>query len=204
MQDIFLLLISLMVCVTVHEAAHAWVAYKLGDPTPKVDGRISLNPARHLDPVGTLFIFLIHFGWGRPVVFNPHNLANPRRDSAIIAVAGPFSNLLTALLVAVLLKYLPLPYFLETIFQSIYWLSIVLLLFNLIPIAPLDGSKFLGLFIPISKEAWYEHYLARGHFYLIALIIGDRLIQQASGFSFLGRYIDFGYLHINALIQLVT
>ncbi len=204
MYDIVLLLISLMVCVTVHEAAHAWVAYKLGDPTPKIQGRVSLNPGRHLDPLGTLMIFLIHFGWGKPVIFNYYNLKHPRRDSALIALAGPFTNLLTALLLALILKYLTPPEFLVRVLMSIYDLSIVLFLFNLLPIAPLDGSKLVGLFVPASKEDWYQKFLSQGPIYLIIIVIGDRLIQEISGFSFLGTYLSVGYTFVTSFIRLNT
>ena len=204
LYNIVLLLIGLMVCVTVHEAAHAWVAYKLGDPTPKVAGRVSLNPGRHLDPIGTLMIFLIHFGWGKPVIFNYHNLKHPRRDSALIALAGPLTNFLTALVVAIILKYLTLPAFLDPVFKVIYQLSLILFLFNLLPIAPLDGSKFIGFFVPASKEMWYQRFLAQGPLYLIILIIGDYLVEMASGFSILQTYLEYGLFVLTTFINLIT
>lgn len=187
------LLIALAVCITVHEAAHAWTAYKLGDPTAKMAGRVSLNPLRHLDFLGTIMIFIAHFGWGKPVPFNYYNLKNPRRDSALIALAGPMSNLLTAFLIAILIKYVALPLVLFEILKTIYVLSIVLFLFNLIPIAPLDGSKLLGLVIPRSKEHWYQQFLSQGPMYIILLIVADRLIAGVSGFSFFGTYLQWGY-----------
>ena len=83
MFDIIYLVIALAICISVHEAAHAWTAYKLGDPTAKMEGRVSLNPLKHLDPLGTIMIFIAHFGWGKPVPFNYHNLKNPRRDDKL-------------------------------------------------------------------------------------------------------------------------
>lgn len=206
MADILILLLSLVVCITVHEAAHAWTAWKLGDPTAKMEGRVSLNPMRHMDPLGTLMIFIAHFGWGKPVPFNYHNLKHPRRDAALISMAGPLTNLLTALLIAVVFKYAHsfLPPFIHAVFQSIFSLSIILFLFNLIPIAPLDGSKLLGLVIPRSKEAWYQDFLSRGPLFLIILIIGDRLLAEATGFSILGAFLGYGYELITVLIYLVT
>ncbi|MBN2087820.1 site-2 protease family protein [Candidatus Peregrinibacteria bacterium] len=192
MQYIYLL-IALAVCISVHEAAHAWVAYKLGDPTAKIAGRVSLNPMRHLDIVGTLMIFIAHFGWGKPVPFNYYNLKHPRRDSALIAIAGPTSNLITAFLIAILIKYVSMPVFAFEIIRAIYSLSIVLFLFNLIPIAPLDGSKLLGLVIPHSKEDWYQKFLAQGPLYIILLIVFDRLIAGVTGFTILGTYLQWGY-----------
>ena len=203
-MQILLLLIALVVCVTVHEAAHAWVALKLGDPTAKMAGRVSLNPMRHLDLLGTIMIFIAHFGWGRPVPFNYHNLAHPRRDAALISIAGPVTNLLTALVIAFLFKYVTLPILGFEILRAIYSLSIILFLFNLIPIAPLDGSKLLGLVIPHSKEDWYQTFLSQGPLYIILLIIFDRILASAVGFSFFGTYLEFGYDLITTGILLVT
>ena len=202
-SDILFLLISLAVCVTVHEAAHAWVASRLGDQTAKMQGRVSLNPFRHLDPMGTLFIIFIQFGWGRPVMVNERNLKHPRRDSALISIAGPFTNFLTAFLLALPLKYLePLSYS-HTLLSSIYQLSIVLFLFNMIPIAPLDGSKLIGIIIPRSMDAWYEHYMSQGYKYLIVFIAADYFLGRASGFSFLAYYFGFGFEYVTVFIKLV-
>jgi Zn-dependent protease len=187
------LLIALAVCITVHEAAHAWVAYKLGDPTAKIAGRVSLNPMKHLDILGTVMIFIAHFGWGKPVPFNYYNLKHPRRDSALIAIAGPTSNLLTAFVIAILFKYVNMPVFIYQTLQTIFMLSIVLFLFNLIPISPLDGSKLVGLIIPRSKEDWYQRYLSQGPMIIILLIIFDRVLAGVTGFSFFATYLQWGY-----------
>lgn len=203
-MQILYLIIALAVCITVHEAAHAWVAFKLGDPTAKMAGRVSLNPMRHLDILGTIMIFIAHFGWGKPVPFNYQNLAHPRRDAALISIAGPMTNLITALLIAILFKYMPMPMVLFEIFRAIYSLSIILFLFNLIPIAPLDGSKLLGLVIPASKEDWYQKFLAQGPFFIIALILLDRLLAEAIGVSFFGTYLEFGYDLITTGVMIVT
>lgn len=203
-MEIVTLIIALAVCITVHEAAHAWTADKLGDPTAKMEGRVSLNPMRHLDILGTLMIFIAHFGWGKPVPFNYNNLKNPRRDAFLIAVAGPMTNILTAFVIAILFKYVPMPNLAFDILRAVYSLSIVLFLFNLIPIAPLDGSKFIGLLVPRSQEYWYQRFLAQGPFYLILLIIADRLISEAVGFSFLGTYLQFGYDLITTVVMLGT
>lgn len=199
------LLIALAVCISVHEASHAWVAYKLGDPTAKMAGRMSLNPLRHLDPLGTLMIFIAHFGWGKPVPFNYYNLKNPRRDAALISIAGPISNLLTAYLIALIFKYVGgLPTFILGSLQAIFSLSIVLFLFNLLPIAPLDGSKLIGLIVPHSKEQWYQRFLSQGPFYLILLIIFDRLLASITGFSFFGTFLQFGYDSVLLLLFFAT
>lgn len=203
-MEIIYLIIALAVCITVHEAAHAWVAFKLGDPTAKMAGRVSLNPLHHLDLLGTLMIFIAHFGWGKPVPFNYNNLRNPRRDAFLIAVAGPITNLLTAFVIALVFKYAPLPAGLFELLRAIYSLSIVLFLFNLIPIAPLDGSKFIGLIVPRSKEYWYQQFLRQGPIYIIIFILGDRLIAEVTGFSFLSTYLQFGYDLITTVVMLGT
>ncbi len=202
--QIILLLISLVVCVTLHEASHAWVASCLGDQTAKMQGRVSLNPARHLDPLGTLMIFLVHFGWGKPVQFDYRNLSHPKRDAAIISLSGPLANLLTALVLGVILKYASLPFFVADAFWWIYSLSIVLFLFNLLPIPPLDGSKLVGLLIPKSKESWYWHYMSQGPIYLILFIIVDRLTEQLFNFSFFEVYLSFISDYISTLIGLTS
>ena len=204
-MEIIYLIIALAVCITVHEAAHAWVAFKLGDPTAKMEGRVSLNPMKHLDILGTLMIFIAHFGWGKPVPFNYQNLKHPRRDAALISIAGPLTNLLTAVVVAIFIKYMPgMPYFVFETLRAIYALSIVLFLFNLIPISPLDGSKLLGLVIPHSKEATYLRFISQGPLYIILLIIADRLIHEIVGFSFFGYYLEFGYDLITTGIMIAT
>ena len=203
MTQILFLIIALVICITVHEAAHAWTAYKLGDPTAKVAGRVSLNPMRHLDILGTLMIFIAHFGWGKPVPYNYYNLSHPRRDSALIALAGPMANLITAFALSILLKHVPMPEILASLIQAIYSLSIVLLLFNLLPIAPLDGSKLIGLIIPHSQEDLYQRIMSQGPLILIVLIIGDRLLASVSGFSFLGTYLQYGYELITVTFLLV-
>jgi len=203
-MEIISLIIALAVCITVHEAAHAWTAYQLGDPTAKMEGRVSLNPMRHLDILGTIMIFIAHFGWGKPVPFNYNNLKHPRRDAALISVAGPLTNLLTAVLIALIFKYLALPGTIFDILRTIYSLSLILFLFNLIPIAPLDGSKLIGLLIPRSREDWYQRFLSQGPIYVVLIIVADRLVAEASGFSFLGAYLQFGYDLLTAVIVVAT
>ena len=205
MFEIIYLVIALAICISVHETSHAWVAYKLGDPTAKNAGRVTLNPLKHLDPIGTIMIFIAHFGWGKPVPFNYYNLKHPRRDAALIAIAGPISNLITAFVIAIIFKYAPnLPLIILSILKTTFSLSIVLFLFNLLPIAPLDGSKLIGLVVPASKERWYQEFLSKGPFFLILLIISDRLIDGVLGFSVLRTFLEHGYDTIVFLIFLAT
>ena len=133
---------GIILAIGIHEAAHCYMADYLGDPTPRSMGRLSLNPLVHLDPLGTLVIlFTGLFGWGKPSPFDPYNLKDPRRDTALIALAGPASNILLAIVLSLLLRLSTLPLALSTILYSLVALNINLAIFNLIPIPPLDGSK---------------------------------------------------------------
>jgi len=162
-------MIGLVIAITIHEFAHAFTADKLGDPTPRAQGRLSLNPLAHLDPVGTLMLFLVHFGWGKPVVFDPYNLAHPRRDAGIISIAGPVSNLLLAIALSVLLRFTPVPYFFVPLFYVIVLLNISLAVFNLIPVYPLDGEKILAAILP--RDLAYEYQAVMNRYGMIILIL---------------------------------
>src|SRR3989339_185985 len=100
-------LLAIVIAISIHEFSHALAADRLGDPTPRLQGRLTINPLAHLDPIGTLMLILFRFGWGKPVQFDQFNLRNPRRDTMLISIAGPTSNLLTAVLAAILLRFLP-------------------------------------------------------------------------------------------------
>ncbi len=144
------LIVGLIVGITVHEASHATVAVALGDPTPRLMGRVSLNPLRHLDPIGSLMILIASFGWGRPVMFNPQRLrTDPFLAAALVAVAGPVSNVLVALLaVLVLASGLSLPGTVQQVLQGILMVNVALAAFNLLPIPPLDGFGFVQNLLP--------------------------------------------------------
>lgn len=163
---------TLAISISFHEAAHAWMALKLGDPTAKHLGRVSLNPFDHIDPIGTVILPIILiisglpvFGWAKPTPFNPWNLQNPKRDSALISLAGPLSNLAIAIFVGLIFRVFHLQLLL-----AIIQLNLVLAIFNLIPIHPLDGFKVVGGLLP--KNLYYEWIkLERyGTLILIALI----------------------------------
>ncbi|KKU88595.1 MAG: Peptidase, M50 family [Microgenomates group bacterium GW2011_GWF2_47_9] len=147
---IFLLYdIALLAAITVHEFAHALAADKLGDPTPRLQGRLTLNPLAHLDPLGTIALLVMSFGWGKPVVFDPYNLRNPKRDTAIISLAGPVSNLLLAGLLSFALRAFALGPIVSSLLVVLVHLNIALAVFNLVPVYPLDGEKILtGLLSP--------------------------------------------------------
>lgn len=147
---------GIIIAIGIHEAAHCYMADYLGDPTPRSLGRLTLNPLAHLDPVGTLVILVTGaFGWGKPSPFDPYNLRNPQRDTALIALAGPASNILIAVLFSVLLHTLSNLSNLSIlgVLSFLISLNVNLALFNLIPIAPLDGSKiFLKNYEPITNN----------------------------------------------------
>lgn len=173
---------SLVTAITVHEFAHALVGYRLGDPTAKLAGRLTLDPRAHLDPIGTIALLLVGFGWGKPTPFDPFNLRNIKRDSALISFAGAASNFLLALLVS--LPYL-LAYFTGTINNQItqiyqylsivIWINLILGVFNLIPVHPLDGFKVLAGLLP---RDWYRDFIQTeryGIFILLFLLISGAI-----------------------------
>ena len=163
--------LALIIALTVHEFAHAWVADKLGDPTASLAGRVSLNPLKHLDPMGTLMLFLFKFGWGKPVPFDPFNLQHPKRDSALIALAGPASNLIMASILALVLPLITSNLLIEVIIYTII-INVNLAIFNIIPIPPLDGSKILYDLLPSDWADEYNSFIKDyGSILLILLII---------------------------------
>jgi Zn-dependent protease len=159
LQNLILMLPALLLAVTVHEVAHGWVADRLGDPTARLSGRLTLNPLPHIDPWGALAFVLAGFGWAKPVPVNAHNLRRPVRDMALVAVAGPLSNFLLAFVGLVLLivvrQWVEAPFFaapLEGTLRYVYAFNLGLAIFNLIPLPPLDGGHFLPYFLP--RRAW--------------------------------------------------
>lgn len=178
----FIVFPGLLVAITIHEFAHAWVADKLGDPTPRYQGRVTLNPLAHLHPIGTLAILLTRFGWGKPVPFDPYNLKEPIRDTALISIAGPISNLIMASLLALLLRsgVITELWLAAGIFQILV-INVVLAIFNLIPIAPLDGSKIITALLPRSTALEYEEFMGKyGIILLIFLIFPFGGVSPAS------------------------
>jgi len=163
--------IGLLISLTVHEFAHAKMADHLGDPTPRAQGRVSLNPLVHLDPLGTIALLLVGFGWGKSVQFDPYNLENPVRDGALIALAGPAMNLIMAVLFAILAHVFAGSDLLNFAFGQTSIINVVLAIFNLVPIHPLDGSKIILPLLPKEFAYEYEMFMSRyGMFVLLALI----------------------------------
>lgn len=194
--------VALVVAATVHEFAHAYVADRLGDPTPRSQGRLTLNPLAHLDPLGTLLILVAGFGWAKPVQINPANFENWRRDSIIVAAAGPLANI-------TLLFLLGLPFKLSLLEISFFGpldppsrlllttirINAMLAIFNLIPVPPLDGSKILMGLLPPAQAISYARVQPYGVLILLLLVLTNFLtvflttpmrwlVAQATGSGF--------------------
>ena len=180
LTDILVSVLPALICITFHETCHGLVAYKLGDPTAKRAGRLSLNPLKHIDWMGLAMMVVFHFGWAKPVPVNMLNFKNPKRGMAITALAGPVSNLLLAIVALAL--YGPLyicsalgyggavvSFLAQTVGTTAY-LSLALAVFNLIPVPPLDGSKVL--FSALSDRAYWKlmHYERYGMIVMILLV----------------------------------
>lgn len=171
-----LVFLALIISITIHEFAHAFTADRLGDPTPRLRNRLSLNPKSHLDPLGTLMLILFGFGWGKPVIYDPYNLKNPRKDAALISLSGPLSNLVLAISLGLAVKFITLPFLLSVVLVQIIYLNLILAFFNLVPIHPLDGGKILVGFLP--KDLAYEYNLLLNRYGLIILML---LVLPLSG-----------------------
>ncbi len=154
MASLLLTLPAVLWALSFHEFCHGWVAFKLGDRTAAAQGRLSLNPLAHLDPIGTLMLIFLHFGWAKPVPINSRYFKNPRRDIALVSLAGAAGNFLTALACGVLIRLFPSFFLghwaLQQFMFTLLGVNIGLGVFNLIPIPPLDGSKVLAVMLPPS------------------------------------------------------
>lgn len=186
--------LAVLIILTVHEYSHGYAAYKLGDNTARNMGRLTLNPIKHLDPAGALCMILFHFGWAKPVPINPRNFKNPKRDFAITALAGPLSNLLLAFFSAFL--YILLGATLKDVtFQSnfvyslasnsllfIYLFHIInigIVIFNLIPIPPLDGSRILNVILPPKVYFGIMKYEQKIYWGLVCWLIFGTYVTRA-------------------------
>lgn len=172
LRSIALMLPAIVLGLTFHEYAHGLAAYKLGDNTARSQGRLTINPAAHVDPVGLILLFLAGFGWAKPVPINPLNFrGDMRRGVLLVSLAGPATNLLLAIAAAIIwgaLAGLKLPYF-NDIMMYMIQINVVLAIFNLIPVPPLDGSKILAGILP-GRQEWLYKMEAYGMIILIVLI----------------------------------
>lgn len=163
LQSVLISVPAVLIAISIHEFAHGYVSYKLGDPTPKLEGRLSLNPFHHLDLYGTLCLLVFHFGWARPVRINPAYYENKKKGSILVALAGPVSNFITAFVFLIFYRLIGLygNEYLVTIWIKtvIYYSAIInvgLGVFNLIPIPPLDGSHVLRELVPGVNQFFYK------------------------------------------------
>ncbi len=197
-NQITLFLPGAIIGLTVHEYAHAFVAYKLGDNTAKLQGRLTLNPLKHIDWLGFFLIVVAGFGWAKPVIINPENFKKKHRDEILVSLAGPFSNLLLAVLLFVLTRLLVSSSYIQTdfgvtltnlLFVSGY-INIALFVFNLIPIPPLDGSHLYSTYLHKMNPQLMGNIYKYGTLALLLIIIAESTL-------------NINILHISEFIQIV-
>lgn len=187
--NLVILIPVLLLSMMFHELAHGWIAYKLGDPTAKARGRLSLNPIKHLDPLGTAMFVITYlfsgfvFGWAKPIPVSPYYFKNRQRGMAIVGAAGPITNFILAIIFALILNLIApaSDSWWFTILFLLFQINVVLGLFNLIPIPPLDGSRVLGAFLP--RRA-YEKWVAVDRYGML-IVIAVIILFQGSFFRLL-------------------
>jgi Zn-dependent protease len=189
-QELAVVVPVFLLALTIHEFAHGWMANRLGDPTARLLGRLTLNPLAHLDPIGTLAILFIQFGWAKPVPVDTRYLKNPRRDMMLIAMAGPISNLILGAASAFCYRTIPwaaggpewawLTVPLLTMLRTGVWVNVVLAVFNLLPIPPLDGSRVLSGLLPLRQAISYNRLEPYG-FVIIFLLFFTGIMDPVFG-----------------------
>ena len=209
--DILARFIILFLAITVHEFAHGMAAYKLGDPTAKYEGRLTLNPLSHMDPIGAVCMVLFRFGWAKPVPINPMYFRDRKRDTAITAAAGPLSNILMAFISAVLIAPFMIlikpnfsnviTYFIEKLLYECAYLNIYFAAFNLIPFPPLDGSKILGAFLSQENYMQLLQYERFAYPLLIIFMISGLLSRVLS--IIITPLISLWTMFANGLISII-
>ncbi len=198
-------LIAILIALSFHEFAHGYIARMFGDPTAENNGRLTLNPLAHLDPLGSLLFLIVGFGWGKPVPIDPRYFHHPKRDTALVSLAGPASNFFLAAVSFILLMlvapHAPLSFdqllfpsgqgsvvivFLRSLFASLIFINLGLMSFNLLPVAPLDGSKIVQAFIPLRFEDVYDTFMRWGPYVLLSLF----LVETFFGIPLLSAWIE--------------
>lgn len=189
-QDLTYTVPAVLIAISMHEFAHGYVSYKLGDPTPKERGRLSLNPFRHLDLVGTLCLMFFHFGWAKPVMVNPYYYKNRKRGMLLVALGGPVMNFIISFIslfiMGIIIKMTggyagDIIVFVFNLLSYIVMINLGLGVFNLIPVPPLDGSKVLGAILPEDKYFKYMQYEKYGYIILL-ILLGVGLISGPLSF----------------------
>ncbi len=176
--DKLIILPGILLAISIHEFSHGYVAVKLGDDTPKIQGRMTLNPIKHIDPLGFICLLLVGFGWAKPVMIDSRNFKNPRRDDLLVSIAGPISNFIMAIIFVIIMKlvYMFLP---VTDLTQVVWsvlagtvsINLVLMVFNLLPIPPLDGHHILGSIGGPPVWNFYFRYREQLRLAILVLII---------------------------------
>lgn len=203
--------------LTIHEYSHAYIANKLGDDTAKRLGRLTLNPLKHLDPIGTILLLLVHFGWAKPVPVDPRNFKDPKKDMLYVAIAGPISNIITAIISGILLKFIVFNLastgafgtYTVPLIQFLVWMifiGVVLAVFNMLPIPPLDGSRVLYGLLPehlansIKKIETYGILIVFG-----IILFGGRTFSYILIYPFLKflEIFSFNNLELNIILNVV-
>lgn len=185
-----MMLPGILLAISVHEFSHALAAVKLGDNTPIIQGRLTVNPLKHIDPFGFFSLLFFGFGWAKPVMINSRNFKNPRRDDTIVSFAGPLSNFITAVIFAYIIAIFQ--FFLPTLFtfttrmvlEFTVYFNLILMVFNLIPIPPLDGHHILGNIVGAPMWNFYYKYYDHLRFLMLILIvfrITGRIIRPIVG-----------------------
>ena len=199
-QYLLLSIPPILLALSFHEYAHGWVANRLGDPTAKNEGRLTLNPLAHLDPLGTLMIVIVHFGWAKPVPVNPYNLADPKKDMLKIALAGPVSNVLLAAGTGIIIRLMQGMglrvdgSFLGLFQYMLYFLvmiNLVLAIFNMIPVPPLDGSKILFGLLPTEYEESFLRFESKGPMILLGLVVVNNFLGIPIFSSIISPFVTF-------------
>ncbi|NOZ07172.1 MAG: site-2 protease family protein [Chloroflexi bacterium] len=202
MAQLIALSIAFVVAIDIHEFSHAWVAAQLGDSTARSQGRLTLDPRAHLDPLGTLMIYVAGFGWGKPVPVNPWGLRRgPKEGMAIVSLAGPVSNLLLATLLAIPIRLGVIRFSLagmgglvptlSGIIVMALYINIILAVFNLIPISPLDGFKVAVGLLPEPWSGQLARYEQKGPIILLGLIMVDYILPFSILGTIMGLPVDF-------------
>lgn len=177
-----LMIPGMLIGLSFHEFAHGWVAYKLGDPTPKWQGRLTVNPKAHVDPIGFIALLFIGFGWGKAVEINPYNFKKPRRDEMLVAFAGVTMNLILAIVFSIIYKILAVTIgvnlgvygitgYLGLIIFYIVYINVILMVFNLLPVPPLDGFGIVTEIFDLKRKSWYYTVYNNGFFILMILLL---------------------------------
>jgi len=190
-----------LLALTFHEFAHAYIANRLGDPTAKDMGRLTLNPLAHLDLVGTIMVFIIRIGWAKPVPVNPANFKNPKKDLLWVSLAGPVSNIFLAFIFGILCRFFQVTHLnlshlsvMEVIRFMIGFgmlINLILAFFNILPIPPLDGSKILAGILPPQYESLFDQFMKYGHFVLLGLIILSVALDIPIFYSLYSPFVRF-------------